>query len=75
MKRLQELRQQIATARSVIMPLEVNLVETDHEFQAVVGTLSRQSMRLQAENRNSELEVELKDLREEWARITTTNNL
>jgi len=46
---LQELRQQIAIARKTIAPLETNLAEVYDEFQAVVGGLRRQSMRLQAE--------------------------
>ncbi|MEQ8974156.1 MAG: hypothetical protein RIE73_27645 [Coleofasciculus sp. C1-SOL-03] len=46
---LQELRQQIAIARETIAPLEANLVAVYDEFQAVVGGLRRQSMRLQTE--------------------------
>lgn len=46
---LQQLRQQIAIARETIAPLEANLAEVYDEFQAVVGGLRRQSMRLQAE--------------------------
>ena len=49
LRQLQELRQQIATARETIAPLETNLAEVYDEFQAVVGGLRRQSMRLQAE--------------------------
>jgi predicted nucleic acid-binding Zn-ribbon protein len=49
LRQLQELRQQIAIARERIAPLEANLAEVDDEFQAVVGGLHRQSMRLQAE--------------------------
>jgi predicted nucleic acid-binding Zn-ribbon protein len=46
---MQKLRQGITTARESIAPLEANLAETYNEFQAVVGVLRRQSMRLQAE--------------------------
>jgi predicted nucleic acid-binding Zn-ribbon protein len=46
---MQQLRQEITTARENIAPLEANLAETYNEFQAVVGTLRRGSMRLQAE--------------------------
>jgi len=46
---MQKLRQGITTARKSIAPLEENLAETYNEFQAVVGGLRRQSMRLQAE--------------------------
>ncbi|NJL62397.1 MAG: hypothetical protein HC903_11860 [Methylacidiphilales bacterium] len=46
---MQQLRQGITTARENIAPLETNLAETYNEFQAVVGTLRRGSMRLQAE--------------------------
>ncbi|NJM74020.1 MAG: hypothetical protein HC862_30165 [Scytonema sp. RU_4_4] len=46
---LQQLRQQITAAREAIVPLEANLAQTYNEFQAVVGELRRQSMRLQAE--------------------------
>ncbi|MEM7578327.1 MAG: hypothetical protein AAF316_00495 [Cyanobacteria bacterium P01_A01_bin.80] len=46
---MQKLRQGITTARESIAPLEANLAETYNEFQAVVGGLRRQSMRLQAE--------------------------
>jgi predicted nucleic acid-binding Zn-ribbon protein len=46
---LEELRQQIATARETLAPLEANLAEVYDEFQAVVGGLRRQSMHLQAE--------------------------
>jgi|GEM_PF-2544403 predicted nucleic acid-binding Zn-ribbon protein len=49
LRQLQELRQQIAIARETIAPLEANLAEVYDEFQAVVGGLRRQSMRLQAE--------------------------
>ncbi|NER31749.1 MAG: hypothetical protein F6J89_30095, partial [Symploca sp. SIO1C4] len=48
-RHLQELRQQISTARETIAPLEANLAEVYDEFQVVVGGLRRQSMRLQAE--------------------------
>ncbi len=46
---LQTIRFSIATARESIAPLEANLAETYNEFQAVVGGLRRQSVRLQAE--------------------------
>ena len=46
---MQKLRQGITTARKSIAPLEENLAETYNEFQAVVGGLRRQSMRLQKE--------------------------
>ncbi|MBD2205553.1 hypothetical protein H6G33_24740 [Calothrix sp. FACHB-1219] len=46
---LQQLRSSITTARETIAPLETNLAAAYNEFQAVVGTLRRQSMRLQAE--------------------------
>ncbi|MFK0729902.1 MAG: hypothetical protein ACIWVG_01695 [Gloeotrichia echinulata HAB0833] len=46
---LQQLRVSITTARETIAPLETNLAAAYNEFQAVVGTLRRQSMRLQAE--------------------------
>ncbi|MEP0885180.1 hypothetical protein NDI49_26880 [Trichocoleus sp. ST-U3] len=49
LRQLQQLRQQIAIARETIAPLEANLAEVYDEFQAVVGGLRRQSMRLQAE--------------------------
>jgi hypothetical protein len=45
----QQLRQEITAARENIAPLEANLTETYNEFQAVVGTLRRHSLRLQAE--------------------------
>ncbi|MEH2218250.1 MAG: hypothetical protein V7K72_14260 [Nostoc sp.] len=46
---LQQLRSSITTAQETIAPLETNLAAAYNEFQAVVGTLRRQSMRLQAE--------------------------
>ncbi|MBR8835010.1 MAG: hypothetical protein DSM106950_13485 [Stigonema ocellatum SAG 48.90 = DSM 106950] len=46
---LQQLRSSITTARETIAPLEANLAAAYNEFQAVVGALRRQSMRLQAE--------------------------
>lgn len=46
---LQQLRSSITTARETIAPLETNLAGAYNEFQAVVGALRRQSMRLQAE--------------------------
>jgi hypothetical protein len=49
LRQLQEMRSSITTARESIAPLEANLAETYNEFQAVVGVLRRQSMRLQAE--------------------------
>lgn len=49
LRQLQQLRQQIAIARETIAPLETNLAAVYDEFQAVVGELRRQSMRLQAE--------------------------
>jgi len=47
--RLKELREQTASAREAIAPLEANLALTYDEFQAVVGRLRRQAIRLQAE--------------------------
>jgi len=49
LRELQHLRQQIAIARETIAPLEANLAAVYDEFQAVVGGLRRQSMRLQTE--------------------------
>ncbi|HAX75200.1 MAG TPA: hypothetical protein DCY88_05020 [Cyanobacteria bacterium UBA11372] len=49
LRQLQQLRQEIAIARETIAPLETNLAAVYDEFQAVVGELRRQSMRLQAE--------------------------
>ncbi|MGB3640164.1 MAG: hypothetical protein WBA39_21680, partial [Rivularia sp. (in: cyanobacteria)] len=46
---LQGIRFSISAARESIAPLEANLAEAYNEFQAVVGGLRRQSMRLQAE--------------------------
>lgn len=46
---LQQIRSSITAARESIAPLQANLAETYNEFQAVVGALRRQSMRLQAE--------------------------
>ncbi|MDZ8226508.1 hypothetical protein [Nostoc sp. ChiVER01] len=46
---LQQLRFLITTVRETIAPLETNLAAAYNEFQAVVGALRRQSMRLQAE--------------------------
>ncbi len=46
---LQQMRQEIATVRESLVPLEANLATAYNEFQAVVGALRRQSMRLQAE--------------------------
>jgi chaperonin cofactor prefoldin len=46
---MQQLSQGITTVRDNISPLEANLAETYNEFQAIVGTLRRQELRLQAE--------------------------
>lgn len=46
---MQQLRQEITTARENIAPLETNLAETYNEYQALVGILQRHSRRLQAE--------------------------
>ncbi len=49
---LQDLREQIKTARAEIAPLETNLKQSYDEFQVVVGAARRQSMRLQSEMAN-----------------------
>lgn len=55
---LQQLRQEITTARSTLAPLEANLAETFNEFQAVVGALRRHSMRLGAEIASIRIQIE-----------------
>jgi hypothetical protein len=55
---LQQLRQEITTARDQLAPLEANLVETYNEFQAVVGALRRHSMRLGAEIASLRMQIE-----------------
>lgn len=49
---LQDLREQIKTARAEIAPLETNLKQSYDEFQVMVGAARRQSMRLQSEMAN-----------------------
>lgn len=49
---LKALREQIATARATITPLEANLKQSYDEFQLVVGAIRRQYMRTQAEIAN-----------------------
>jgi len=56
--RMKELREQIAAAREAVAPLEANLALAYEEFQAVVGHLRRQAVRLQAEIRTLRIQID-----------------
>ena len=55
---LRELYSLIAAIREEITPIEADLSRVYEEFQAVVGGLRRQSMRLQAEIVNLRVQIE-----------------
>ena len=56
--RMKELREQIATAREAVAPLEANLALAFEEFQTVVGQLRRQAVRLQAQIRTLRVQID-----------------
>ena len=58
LERIQHQRQQIATMRESLTPLESNLTETYEDFQAAVGNIRRQSMRLQSEIANLRAQID-----------------